>query len=297
MKLGSLIDKDFILAGDAFSTVDEAVKHLVDLFARKKKLPVSAEETMKIIKEREKLGGTVFPTGIAFPHGRIEKFDDLLIGVWIPPKTILSEDKEVKALFFSITSKAGSPLYLPVLAALSRFSQDSEAFGKLVSASTRTEIKSILDDISLKEEVTVEDIMTPDPITCTKDTTIAKLADLFYEKGLSFVPVVDNNGKQIGEVTIKDLLSKGVPDYVRRLSSTKFLKTLEPFEALLRDEDIIKVSEIMRKPTRKISPGSSIIEAVIMITDKGFRHLPVVKDGKVIGIISEMDILKKVLRS
>jgi PTS system nitrogen regulatory IIA component len=109
--------------------------------------------------------------------------------------------------------------------------------------------------------------------------------------------VVDENNVQIGEVTIKDLFSKGIPDYVKRLGDVSFLKTLEPFEALLREEDRILVQEIMRPPSRKIAKGGSIIEAVMMITTKGVRHIPVIEDKKLVGMVSETDILKKVLRA
>lgn len=46
---------------------------------------------------------------------------------------------------------------------------------------------------------------------------------------------------------------------------------------------------------RNISKDASIIEAVVIMTDKGFRHLPVIDNKTVVGIISETDILKKVI--
>jgi CBS domain-containing protein/mannitol/fructose-specific phosphotransferase system IIA component (Ntr-type) len=296
MKLGSLIDKECILVGDSFPDAESATRHLIELFHRKKKLPISVEKTLEIVREREKLGGIVLPSGMAIPHGRIDEFHDLLIGIWIPPSPFALDGREARALFFFLTSKTGTALYLPTLAALSKWSQDSEAFEKFLSARNQAEASELLNGIVLKNEITVEDIMTPDPVTCVRTTTLAELADLFYGEGLSFVPVVDENGDQIGEVTIKDLISRGIPDYVRRLANTRFLKTLEPFEALLLEEDKILVEDIMRKPSRNITPDSSIIEAATKMTAKGFRHLPVVDGKKLVGIVSEMDILKKVIR-
>ena len=296
MKLGSLIDRECILVGESFPDADSAIRHLIEIFHRKRKLPISIEQTLAVVRERENLGGTVLPTGVAIPHGRLDEFHDLLIGIWIPPSPVGVGEQEVKAVFFFLTSKSGTALYLPVLAALSKWSQDSAAFGRFLSVRSPAEAAAELDGIILKNEITVEDIMTPDPTTCRKKCTLAELADLFYQQGLSFVPVVDENGYQIGEVTIKDLISRGIPDYVRRLANTKFLKTLEPFEALLQEEDNILVGEIMRKPSRNITRDASVIEAATLMTAKGFRHLPVVDGKKVVGIVSEMDILKKVIR-
>ncbi len=296
MKLGSLIDRDYILVGDDFGSVGEAIDRLLELFNRKKRFPVSIEEARKIVNEREKLGGTVLPGGVAIPHGRIEGFNDLLLGVWIPPRPLETGEHPVRAMFFALTSKSGTALYLPVLAALAKMSSDKEFFRSFTSVAGRGEAQQLLDEITLKREISVEDIMLTSPVTCRNTTTLAELADLFYEKNVSYIPVVDDSGKQIGEVTVKDLLSRGVPDYVRRLGNVRFLKTLEPFEALLRDEDRILVGEIMRKPSRRISPDASIIEAVAMITSKGVRHLPVLDGDRLLGVISETDILKKVLR-
>lgn len=295
MKLGSLINNDFILLGNDFCSVLECADAFIDMFAKKNLFSVSPELVKTKVRDREKLGGTLLPGGLSLPHGRVEGVNDLIIGVWIPKTPLKTDDGEIKILFFFITSISGSKLYLPVLSALAKNCMDKDILPKILSG-TKDEIHNIFDDAEIKTEITVEDIMTPNPITCTEQTTLAELSDIFYSKGLSYLPVVDKKMKQIGEVTIKDVLSRGVPDYIKRIGNTKFLKTIEPFEALLREEDIIIVKDIMRKSKRNISKNDSIIHAVVMMTDKGFRHLPVVDNGEVVGIISETDILKKVIR-
>jgi nitrogen PTS system EIIA component len=296
MKLGSLVRKDFIITGDHYNSVPEAVDSLIDLFNKKTKLPVPAEEVKKIFREREALGGTVLPPGVGIPHGRIEGFQDILMGIWVPATTLETDQGPLKILFFFLTSKAGSPLYLPVLSCIGKYFSNDEYLDSLLGKSSG-EIHEAFNTMQLKKEITIEDIMTTDPISCTENMSIAQLADLFYQKNLSYLPVVNDKMEQVGEVTIKDLLSRGVPDYVKRLGNVNFLKTLEPFEALLRDEDHILIKEIMRPSNRKISRGASILEAVIQITTKGYRHIPVIEDKKLVGMISETDILKKVIRS
>jgi len=296
MKLGSLIQREYIITGDKYKTTMEAVDALLELFIKKEKFPVSVEKIKEIVLERESLGGTVLPPGIAIPHGRIEGYEDILIGMWVPSKTLDTDQGEVKVLIFFLTSKAGSSFYLPVLSGLGKYFSKDDFLDSLMGKSP-SQIHELLNSMQIKKEVTIEDIMVSDPVSCTGQTTLGQLSDLFYQKNLSYLPVVDKNNIQIGEVTIKDLLSKGVPDYVKRLGDVSFLKTLEPFEALLREEDRILVSEIMRPPTRKIAKTASIIEAVLMITTKGVRHIPVIEDKKLVGMVSETDILKKVLRA
>ena len=295
MKLGSLISKEFIITGSSCKSVIEAVEALTRHFEKQVKLPCSIDEVKKVVLEREQLGGTVLPPGIAIPHGRLEGFEDILAGIWVPENPLYTDSGDIKILFFFITSKSGSPLYLPVLSCIGQYFNSEEFLDSLMGKSP-AQIHDILNTMELKKEITVEDIMTPDPICCTQDMSLAQLADLLYQKKLSYLPVVDDAGNQIGEVTIKDLLSKGVPDYVKRLGNVSFMRSLEPFEALLRDEDRIKIKEIMRPSNRGISKGSSILEAVILMTTKGYRHIPVVDNKKLVGMISETDILQKVIR-
>ena len=295
MKLGSLVGKEFIITGDQFSSVVEAADGLVDLINKRIKLPVDSAEVKKIIREREALGGTVLPPGVAIPHGRVEGFQDILMGIWVPATPLETDQGPLKILFFFITSKVGSPLYLPVLSCLGKYFSDSEFLDSLMGK-TALQIHDLLNTMQLKKEITIEDIMTTDPVSCNENMSLAQLADLFYQKRLSFLPVVNNKNQLVGEVTIKDLLSNGIPDYVKRLGNVKFMKTLEPFEVMLRDEDRILIKEIMRPINRGISKDASILEAVILITTKGFRHIPVMENEKLIGMISETDILQKVIR-
>jgi PTS system nitrogen regulatory IIA component len=295
MKLGSFIDKKAILVGDNFSSVLEAVEGLINIFDKMDVLPVSSGEVKKKILEREALGSTVLPSGIAIPHGRIEGFQDLLIGVWIPKEPLKTDEGEIKIVFFFLTSLVGSLNYLPVLSSIAK-SCAVDNFPDNLKGASLNEIHQYFNTMVIRKDLTVEDIMTPNPITCSQETTVGELSDIFYSKGLSYMPVVDEKNHQIGEVTIKDVLSQGVPDYIKRLGNVRFLKTLEPFEAFLRNENNIKVKDIMRPSKRSLPKEASIIEAVTIIISKGFRHIPIF-DGKIlVGLVSETDILQKVLR-
>ena len=295
MKLGSFIDKKAILVGDKFNSVLEAVDALINIFDKRGLLPVSSEEVKKIIREREESGSTVLPTGVAIPHGRVKGFKDLLIGVWIPSAPLETDRGSVSIVFFFLTSLVGSLNYLPVLSSIAR-SCATDNFPHNLKGAGLNEIHQYFNSMVIRKELTVEDIMTPNPITCKKETTLGELSDLFYQKGLSYLPVVDEKNRQIGEVTLKDVLSQGVPDYIKRLGNVRFLKTLEPFEALLRNENDIKVKDIMRPSKRGLPIDASIIEAVSTIISKGFRHIPIFDGKELVGMLSETDILQKVLR-
>ena len=66
---------------------------------------------------------------------------------------------------------------------------------------------------------------------------------------------------------------------------------------LLKNEDKIAVGAIMKPPVRSIAPDSSVLAVAFEMTRSKKRHYPVVEDGRVVGVISSMDILSRVLRA
>ena len=119
---------------------------------------------------------------------------------------------------------------------------------------------------------------------------------MMFKYHVGYVPVIDENGNFIAEVNTNDVLRNGIPNYAMMIGNLKFLSSFEPFEVLLANEDKIKVRSIMRKPSIKLSPDTSVIETALELTQNNRRHVPIVDGNKIVGIVSFMDILTKVIR-
>ena len=132
--------------------------------------------------------------------------------------------------------------------------------------------------------------------TIAPSATIREAADLLYRNNSSYLPVVDENEVFVGEITVHELLRIGIPDYAVKIGSLKFLSSFEPFEELLRKEDTTRISEVMVEPAAVLDEQSSVVEAALVLTKHKRRHLPVVKKKKLVGVLSFMDILNKVIR-
>ena len=279
--------------------MEEAVRELLGALKKAHRLKPPLEEVVAAVMQREALGGTAFPTGIAVPHARLENFPDLLIGVCVPQTPILSQDQPVKMVVLMLTSKTETTLYLNALAAFVKLSQDAVLFEKLIDSGSPEAFIRILQDASVdvKKDITVQAIMSASFPYLVRTDTVKHAADLFYKHSTSYLPVLSAEGDFIGELTVLDLFRIGLPDYVFKLGNLKFLKTLEPFEELLRKEEVLTVAEVMKKPSLYLNEDSSIIEAVYKFVSSNRRHLPVIKGGKIVGILSYMHILHKVLRA
>jgi CBS domain-containing protein len=113
--------------------------------------------------------------------------------------------------------------------------------------------------------------------TISEDATVYEALEILAEKQIGAVLVIDDNGKLVGIFTERD--------YARKL----MLKGHFSKES--------KVKEYMSSNLKVVSPETSIMECMEIMTENRFRHLPVFRDGKLCGIISIGDIVNKIIQS
>jgi len=116
----------------------------------------------------------------------------------------------------------------------------------------------------------VKDVMTKTVITIESNKTVIEAAALMAENDVANLIVMDDK-TPIGIVTERD--------FVRRVLATgKPPKT--------------KISEIMSTPLRVIDPDAPLKEAARRMVRKRIRRLPVIKDNKLVGIITATDFAR-----
>jgi len=298
MKLHNLLSEPLILLDRPVKTKEEAIQILVKAIQARYPFPLKPEEIQKAVLAREFLGGTSFPSGIAVPHARLDFLDDIVVAVLRPSEPIPDPVAPVRLVVLMLTSQNKPAIYLNSLSSILKFSQKSEPYEKALTASSPKEFLDIIaaQDFNLVKVVTVEDLLTEPPITANPDDTLASLMDLFHHHNLSYAPVVDDEGRLVGEVGLGDVLKSGFPDFTSQVGSLRFLKTFEPFETLLRKEDTVLVKDLMKPVAFGCDPSASVVELCFEFLQKGRRHCPVIKGRQLVGVLSVMDILNKVIR-
>jgi len=260
--------------------------------------PLKPEQLEEAVMERESLGGTSFPTGIAVPHARLDFLDDLVVAVLRPSHPIEDSVAPIRLVVLILTSQNKPAPYLNCLRSVLQFSQLPETFEKALTTNSPKELIDLIaqQDYNLEKIVTAEDLITQPPITVQPDSPLSDLIDIFHSKNLSYAPVVDKMGQLVGEVALGDVLKAGFPDFTSQVGNLKFLRTFEPFENLLRKESTLLVQDIMKPVSFGCDPSASIVELCFEFLQKGRRHCPVVRGQELVGVLSVMDILNKVLR-
>lgn len=143
----------------------------------------------------------------------------------------------------------------------------------------------------------VGDLMTGKAVFVDKSKSLAFAIETMNRQQLSWLPVVDDQKKLCGVLSIKDLLPltyslqcdvavlDSVSDLVRRILT----------DVLVQDNDDRKVSEFMTSSVETTRPDELVSDAARKLLDNAIHHLPVVDSAdRVIGILSTMDIIRAV---
>lgn len=299
MRLESLLKSNYCVLGGKADDREEIFSKLIHAISPHYHFKVDNDGLRRSIIINDNLPNIVSKNGMIIYHARLDDFNDTVVGIMTISNKLVISDIDIKMAVLIFTSKHASSIYLNTLAAFASLSYNEYGFERLIKEKDPDRFIEYIKEmnISVKKELTVFDIMTKDIISVKDTMTLKELIDVLSLNDISYAPVVDANGKLIGEIGMRDILKKGLPDYVRAMENLNFLKTLEPFEELLKDEGKITVREVMSKPSNCLSPDDSVMESVLEFSQKTRRHLPVVdKSGVLVGIISYMDILFKVLR-
>lgn len=130
------------------------------------------------------------------------------------------------------------------------------------------------------KSITAGDLMTKFAITAAEDETAADLANLFMRFKISGVPVLDESGGISGIVTATDLS--------RHME--KIIALMESGKDLAKEQADIPLSRIMSEPVRTIAEDTSLYD-MIKLMSGGIHTFPVVRDGKMTGVVGRRDVI------
>jgi len=129
-------------------------------------------------------------------------------------------------------------------------------------------------------------------IFISPETTVKEAAEKFTLHHIGTLPVVDADGKLVGLLLIKDLVSQVLPDFVNIIQDIDFVLDFGAAETRQPDETLLHtpVSAIMQAPVSG-KGHSSLLRAAALIKKHNLLDLPVVDDSdRLIGIASLVDI-------
>ncbi|HEX6008844.1 MAG TPA: CBS domain-containing protein [Actinomycetota bacterium] len=118
--------------------------------------------------------------------------------------------------------------------------------------------------------ILVRHIMTEAPKTLSPDRTIADAAGLMEQYDVGVIPLADEDGKLVGLVTDRDLVLRIIA------------KQQDPRE--------MKLGDVATRNVITTTPDTNVSDARDLMAENKIRRLPVVKEGKLVGIVALGDI-------
>lgn len=142
----------------------------------------------------------------------------------------------------------------------------------------------------------VQEIMTPKVISVMPTTPVYEVASLIFDHNLTGMPVVDNENQVVGIITEYDLMSRSehihLPTYVNLLKELAEGSPTRELTGAIEKIQHLKAQDLMTTPVVSVSPDTPVEKAAEIFSEQHINPLPVIEEGKLVGIISRADIVK-----
>ena len=146
----------------------------------------------------------------------------------------------------------------------------------------------------------VKDLMTADVLSVNPDTTVEELIKLLMDKKISGVPVVNEQGGVVGIVTEADLIVRDsklhIPPYLNIFGAMIFLENPKILDDEVRKAAAVKVGDLMTDEVISVEDDADVEKVATLMIEKKINRVPVVKNGKLVGIISRGDVVRSLVK-
>jgi len=144
-------------------------------------------------------------------------------------------------------------------------------------------------------KLTAGDIMTRDVCTVFPHTSLRYVAKLLSERRISGVPVVDDHGRVVGIVTENDLLRWS--DRPGEQQAWWLDMLADGFDTAPGFLDVVqserdKVGGVMRTDITTVAEDASVADVARLIVAHSIKRVPVLRDGRLVGVVSRGDLVR-----
>ena len=153
---------------------------------------------------------------------------------------------------------------------------------------------------------TIKEFMNKDVVFLSPDNTIFEAAKLLAQLDIAGAPVVEND-RIVGILSISDIIKfidiklgklpnidgPGLSGFL--IALLKMKKVHSDFQKELDKITKFTVKEVMTKKVITVSPSSTLIEAAELMERHNVNRLPVVSDGKLVGIVARADLIRALI--
>lgn len=135
----------------------------------------------------------------------------------------------------------------------------------------------------------VKDLMKSNVVTVTPDNSVKHAAQTMLARGISGLPVVDDRDALVGIITEGDLLRRSEIGAERNRSGTG--NAAERAATFVKNHSW-KVADVMTQGVISVEEEASVGRVAALMDDHHVKRVPVTRDGRLVGIVSRVDLLR-----
>ena len=139
-----------------------------------------------------------------------------------------------------------------------------------------------------------KDIMYTPVITVKQTATLRELNEILQKRGVSSLPVVDEEGRVVGMVTEGDLIKALLPSYMELHENSLYLHDFEYLEERVHHVEEMPVKEIMTRKVISVAEDTPILQIGSTFLLRGVDRLPVMRGNRLVGIVGRPDVCRAI---
>ncbi len=143
------------------------------------------------------------------------------------------------------------------------------------------------------------DIMSTEVVTVHREDPVNKVADLMEQYGYGAFPVVDQDNNVIGIIGEVQIIHLALPVFAEEIGQLAFLPDSYRFHGFEEEENIglVPVAGVMSTDPVQVNEDEPVAEVARKMLEYDISSIPVVREGKLVGIVSRSDLVEAIVHS
>src|SRR5690606_19587592 len=287
MKLRELLTADHIVVPLEATSLREAVIALVQRLAQQGlvRTPPSIDRLVGDAGGRDLV---TIGERVALPHQRTDAVDRLTVALGVAPQPLaapeIGDRVRPQVIILIPAPRDGASRYLQTLSAIGRLLRHDRVLEALLAARSPEDVLAIpeIRDLSIEPELAVRDIMAHHVPVVSPEATARDVVEIMVREHARAVVVTGEKREVLGIVSEVDVMRALLPQ-IPRVGE----------QGAGEDLPAIPVREIMTRSVLCVSADMGLVEAANLMINKDVEQLPVVSEGKLTGLLTRSEIIRK----
>lgn len=141
----------------------------------------------------------------------------------------------------------------------------------------------------------IKDIMLRNTTSVLPDCHLEEVIEIMAVQRINGIPVVDEEQRVVGFISHHDIIKSLLPNYLGIINSNSFITEFIQLSKKLKEYANHKVDEFMKRNIITINEEDNEVMAADLLIRHKIHHLPVVRNGYLVGVVTMRDLLKAMI--